>query len=461
VLGLIASTRKGAFILNHFGWESTRHSRKDTWPVIEEQDLARPDENCEETRGMVASLSSLSLARSEGSRAPRSRHSSSATYGKQASFDEFVVPPDDPDPASPASDVSPKATFFISKSRSNTMESGEFSFPGTRRGSDAAGRSRSGTMGSAVSFSCGAAEDSPDEGGIVLPTQASREGEGDVDDRPESESKNSSQYPASLLDSADKANGGLSITKHRSISAPSEKSTMDSVPVHGRSASEPVEPGAGDIKRNSSTEAMYRKTLRDNLKRKRSNTTATESDSSRSGDYQSVKSSSGWDASLDTDPTTSGIGSLESGPQMDYPKLSPIPSASSLNTTRPVAVSVVGDGSDEESKPRARSTVHPSDSIRRLANLKRIPSTKRRYSNPVLGPLSKSLGNNQDLTEEYTLSYTSMQDAHGLAALRDIKSKRTISMAMDAEQSMTVITEEPTSMLRTKSLANFSIRKSA
>ena len=420
------------------------------WPVIEEQE--RPDEHSEETQGLVASVSSLSLAKSDvSSRGARSRHSS-AQYHKMGSLDDYILASDDP--SSPASDLgSPKATFFLSKSRSNTVESGDFFFP-SRRASEDEPRSRSGTVGSAVS-SGGKSEGHM--GDIEeTPTDGAELSHSDVTDE-----ANSSQYPASFLNVPEKANGGLGISKHRSISAPSEKSNTDA-PTHARSQSEPVDPGQ-DIKRISSAEVMYKKAL---LRRKRTNT--TESDSGRSGDFYSSKSMSlgevdkSRSSSMFTDGTTSGIGSLESGHHTamgDYPKLTPIPSASSLNTIQTRPLSDSSQGNEDDDKPKPKSTTHPSDSLRRLANLKRIPSTKRRYSNPVLGPLSKSLGNNQDLVEEYTLSYTSMQDAHGYAALRDIKSQRTISLDID-DQNMSVITEEPTSFLKTRSLADFGVRKS-
>ena len=67
------------------------------------------------------------------------------------------------------------------------------------------------------------------------------------------------------------------------------------------------------------------------------------------------------------------------------------------------------------------TSLHPSSHLRRSLNLRRVPNYQRRYSNPVLTPILKTLQQDCDVVSEYTLSFTSSRDVHGYATLRDLK----------------------------------------
>ena len=78
--------------------------------------------------------------------------------------------------------------------------------------------------------------------------------------------------------------------------------------------------------------------------------------------------------------------------------------------------------------------LHPSSHLRRSLNLRRVPNYQRRFSNPVLTPILKTLQQDCDVVSEYTLSFTSSRDVHGYATLRDLKrNKRADSNSSDPE----------------------------
>ena len=130
------------------------------------------------------------------------------------------------------------------------------------------------------------------------------------------------------------------------------------------------------------------------------NSVVREDRSSSEGSHKSKSRTS----SFNTDSTTSGISSCDSGlmPTLTVSPLSPIASASSLNT---IPVSVHYETTDK---------VHPSTFNRRLVNLTRVPSLRRR-----------SAGINPNV--ETGSMYTSYRDAVGYATLRIIKRQRTYS----------------------------------
>lgn len=120
-------------------------------------------------------------------------------------------------------------------------------------------------------------------------------------------------------------------------------------------------------------------------------------------------------------------------------QLSPIASCNSIQS--------------QEELAESRDVVHPSDSLRKLANLKRVPSTKRRFSNPVLSPILKTLHRDSDMFNEYVLSYTSLRDVQGYATLRELKRQRTETTAdLEAEKSAKMLVEEPLSLNKARSL---------
>ena len=138
----------------------------------------------------------------------------------------------------------------------------------------------------------------------------------------------------------------------------------------------------------------------------------------RSGSNGSSHTSKSRSDSVNTDITTSGISSYESGPQTattEHQQLSPIPSASSITN----------DSTKTFQFPETdKSSIHPSDSLRRLAHLRRIPSVQRRFSNPSLGHVSpRKLGRNSEHQSENMILYTSAKDLRGYATLRELQQR--------------------------------------
>ena len=140
----------------------------------------------------------------------------------------------------------------------------------------------------------------------------------------------------------------------------------------------------------------------------------------RSSSSESSRTSKSRADSFNTDSTTSGIGSYDSGHQgvTELHTLTPIPSSTSLEN-----LEVKLRPKDAEAKERA----HHSVALRRLSNLSRVPST-RRQSSPGVGllPISKFF----DFSEN-AITYTTARDAIGYATLRSLMKQRQISS--DAE----------------------------
>ena len=178
---------------------------------------------------------------------------------------------------------------------------------------------------------------------------------------------------------------------------------------------------------------------------------SSSNDSSRT--TPTTTSSKGRCESFET--STSGISSYESGPHanLEHSQLTPIPSASSMNTDA---------GRNSQSLHQAGSDldihkplVHPSDIFRKLANLRRIPNLKRRYSNPVLGHISphNALERVQALNADNKIVVTSPRDIAGYARLRQLKQDRAQSADIEGEGEMSIIWEDPRSyMAKTRSL---------
>ena len=164
---------------------------------------------------------------------------------------------------------------------------------------------------------------------------------------------------------------------------------------------------------------------------------ATSSSSQSEQMLSSIKSRSGSHHSSTTpDSAFSPGGSSDS----DHGRvgLSPIASADSVQTDEAIHVS--------------RNSVHHSEAVRRMANLKRVPSTKRRFSNPVLTPILKTIHNDTEAFKEYTLTYSSLRDIQGLATLRDLKRQRTESLDLERERLPNSLSEDPNTVMKTKSL---------
>uniref|UniRef100_A0A2C9LNG1 Rapamycin-insensitive companion of mTOR n=1 Tax=Biomphalaria glabrata TaxID=6526 RepID=A0A2C9LNG1_BIOGL len=153
-----------------------------------------------------------------------------------------------------------------------------------------------------------------------------------------------------------------------------------------------------------------------------------------SGTENSFRSKSRGSSFNTTD--TSGVGSCDSN-TLPAPgsisstflnnALTPIPSSSSLST-------LTGTSTLKLPVEPVKEPVHHSVLQRSLFRLSRIPSAKRRSASPALG-----------ITANGGQSFTSQRDALGYAALRNIKRQRTYSAEGDGEVTLL----EATSLHRT------------
>ena len=138
--------------------------------------------------------------------------------------------------------------------------------------------------------------------------------------------------------------------------------------------------------------------------------------------------------SLNTDTTTSGFSSYESGPciMTESTRLTPIPSTDSVHTDAEQQHTAPPTPSPREGGD-IHQPIHPSEVLRKLANLKRIPSLKRRYSNPVLGHVSHRV--NVEECEHFAATYMYMpsRGTQGYATLRALQKQRTRSLEETAE----------------------------
>ena len=438
VIGLIAATRKGADILNDFGWEAVRHKHGEVWPVLEESGDYMPffDE-----AGLGMSMSSLSLSSSAKSDA----RGSSLLVASISPRDGSDVGDSPRDSGSVSSSPKP-GMFYIeepgSKSRSNT--------------------------GSSVPTTNASSGNSP-SASVEGVNRTS--GESPIYESP-------SGNPDIQRQSADEPHNAEIETKARSGSVPSPPVSAKLDVPHPRSQSDPVRTTDGkhdthaitvhfqdnvsdDSDSQSSSSLRIQKSPRlsprltkDALLRKRvvGNTISEKAElvtvrEQRSSSNESSKASSalasmtssgskGHSDSINTYVTTSGISSYES-PQPgggDQGQLTPIPSASSVLTD-----------SERKRLPSDQDSptplVHPSDVFRKLANLKRVPSLKRRYSNPVLGHISPHTSLDYKEANGNTVHFSSAKDLQGYAALRELKKQRT-SSDLDRDGNMTSIFEE-------------------
>lgn len=157
---------------------------------------------------------------------------------------------------------------------------------------------------------------------------------------------------------------------------------------------------------------------------------------SKGNSSDSSKTSKSRTDSFNTDSTTSGIGSLESGPQYcgmsEMASLSPIASSSSFET-------LIRQNSQE------KSTVHPSINRRRSLNLNRIPSLRKSQASPAYGILPSSRMS-ENLSSENAIMYTTTQDALGYSTWRSLRRQRTYSSDMETELGIGILYgEDPAS----------------
>lgn len=425
MLGLLASTKRGTEILHEFGWESVCHARHELWPVISDKNTRQATSESEALSGSMSSLS----GRYEGGRGstlvlPILHHQHNQS---------------DSEDTSPISGTSPKSGLDLDaglqwiKPRSNTNDSMEMKARSRSNTAESRGKTRSetgsnpGTQGSSrdssprVSF-----EGIYDEGG-----------------------EEAEELETVEEDGALSPGGSVFTSKtNRSESEPTAKTVKLSGESHPRSKSDPVRGISVNNKHSPQVVGTpIKEQYRDNVKSDvllpelRYNTPlldrqrAASCRDERSGSNESSRTSKSHTDSVNTDTPTSGISSYESFPAAgtgDHAHLTPILSASSLATNS-------SRGSSDSDKQGS----HPSDSVRRAANLRRVPSN-RRYSNPGLGPLSplKSLSGKRPLSESMIIYATPDNNTQGYATLRQLQRQRTFSNEAEGDITSCNLLEE-------------------
>jgi len=425
VLGLISSTRKGADILNDYGWESVRHCHGEMWPVVEDVERLCDMITPSVTPNMsVSSLSQFSNSELSADTAKMAQYPRISALVLTPSTDLV----EESGRASPFSEgYSPKASFIVgsfdSRSRSNTETSGP---PGS--GNQSCDLDSSDAEKIVIEIS-----QPPDE----VATRQVSEGKPHVDSSSEDEAKSKLRSQSVNEDSRQKD----AVIHPRSNSDPHE-TKLDKYErrVDGASVHFNIEDGVVEAEEvrdsfsrcsESSHDALCKKPSSDDsgnpskpdhllVREQRSNSNESWK-MMAAGTTTSTKSRSD---SLYTD-TSSGFSSFDSshyqGASSEPTQLTPIPSASSLVTEQ--SASQLSDSS--------KGYVHPSEYYRKLANLKRKPSLRRRYSNPVLGHISPS--STLQRTKIDYVSFTSARDLQGYATLRELKQNRTFSSENDSQ----------------------------
>ena len=377
--------------MKELGWEAMRHNRTEIWPVIEESDAMQG--NMLEVNSSASSLSLASSAKSDkdkqGTSTPQNSfygvESPSSISMKQMFFIDEDIPED-----TYANNGATENHIPSQSGDDDVMISSTLTESATDNSIQEMLNGGNGPAGDRTSPSHRKVRSLSVERELV--TAAA--------DHSHFGYKSSLKRIERGINSEGGQTDPPSMTS--SLIVPSSKEKMERV-VRIRSVS------TGEIRHDRTTELSGTKQRSSSLREYRPNTGSETRNKSHSD-------------SLNTDSNTSGVSSYDSGPRtiLEHVPLSPIPSSNSVSTvTNKLSPSETDDQMD---------VVHPSDTLRKLSNLRRVPSMKRRYSNPVLGHLSpiKTLDGKMPFHEN-VVSYTTARNAQGYAALRSLQRQRSRS----------------------------------
>lgn len=436
MLGLLASTAKGATLLSDYGWEAVRRAHNEYWPVV---------------------VDDFTLSDSDGDPPSCSSSVSVLASIKSETVFNYYHPE-----VSVASQLQPSPSTSYGASPKDTASLGGYSDPGEVK-------SRSSTTESieipadpqyiVISVS---ENNSPRE-----QSDSISQNESPPKPPPRRRSRNSSEVSNSEGYQTPPSPSGR-------LSESSSVSGKDETVIHGRSQSDPARPTANCVDsqdRDNQPTVKFRigsresesELSRDFLKepvsviRIRSNSAdaarqyvSPSLKNQHGGSHESSQTSKSHSDSIQTDTsntTTSGIGSCDSaGVGVQEPgTLSPIPSASSMATEK----------SQVCATPDQAQRMHPTDILRQNAKLRRIPSLKRGYSIPSFS--SSAVSPTKLMTQSVIEGslYTSPRDAQGYSALRELQRNRSIVGNMEAEL-IDLCMEEP-NVTKTRSLLDFRI----
>lgn len=174
--------------------------------------------------------------------------------------------------------------------------------------------------------------------------------------------------------------------------------------------------------------------------------------SERTSSHDSGRTSKSQTESTTTDSMTSGFSSYDSNNvnnstvlkmrEFDT-DLNVITADDSSNTTLSSnATSTLSSDASTIIRTPSHDHIHPSDTLRRAVNLKRIPSLRRRYSNPSMGhfnsgrrqAFNSNIPTNTDgcrLSNGAMSLYITPRNSQGYESLRELQRQRTQSIEVD------------------------------
>ncbi|KAH3731195.1 hypothetical protein DPMN_057203 [Dreissena polymorpha] len=165
--------------------------------------------------------------------------------------------------------------------------------------------------------------------------------------------------------------------------------------------------------------------------------------SNGSDSSQTTNSTKSRTDSFNTDSTTSGVGSYDSGLHgvvEGMSSLSPIPSSHSLENLEHFEVEM-----RRKDKPELQERMHHSVIMRKISHLSRVPSF-RRQSSPSAG-----IATSFDYSDN-AIMYTTARDAMGYATLRNLRNARQISMDNESDMGLNMLYGSSTSLNRRPSI---------
>ncbi|KAJ8305360.1 hypothetical protein KUTeg_015905 [Tegillarca granosa] len=429
VLGLIASTREGAEYLTQLGWESCWNTREERWPVIEDKTLllADIDDTMSESNYSVFSGSKSEFdQRSHQSPGVMSTslffiEEEEKLSSKESGCDTDILTCDNNNSIKSSPITIPKKSGFIGRSKTLPLES-----TGFRR------------------FKSLPIRPHTFRGFMSLSSNEDRYFKEDFNVHKRDKHTDTIHQQSTSLDEKMLTRTEIPVTSKGEIS-----NVISSIPVIRLTASDKEKNSSGDKSSKSSAITLQEEDEEEEeeLGIKFSVEESKKSDSldsktpraveqfikrspnlkeGRSSSSDSSRTSKSRADSFNTDSTTSGISSCESGPttcfSSDVISLSPIASSTTIDTV----------GLSQLQNLDTRDFIHPSTVRRKSLNLSRVPSVRKQQGSSAYGILSSS-----KLLEGYSaenaIVYTTNRDALGYATWRSIRRQRAVSSDVESD----------------------------
>ncbi|XP_069128220.1 rapamycin-insensitive companion of mTOR-like isoform X2 [Argopecten irradians] len=418
VLGLLASTREGAELLTQLGWESCWHSRGELWPVVE--DRAEMLTDLEDANESILSFGSMSRSETDFRTSLHSPGLASTNLFFIAEEDKSLFSDGDKVACDNNHNQSLDTTNIPDTSKSAIIRSKTLPFESStyRRYNSMPSQARN-----IKKFSRSSKQ---------------RTFSDDCDRRSSPKDPLSPVSPSDYIPLASEFASQPQSTLTSLKGGNSEESTVIPVICLPDDSSEP-EPGSTEKEESAKdkevtdSKVIFRQEGFDKSKVMKRSPIFRDG---RSSSSESSRSSKNRADSFNTDSTTSGVSSCESGPNTyissEVVSLSPIASSTSLNT--------VGVKSQQGSSLETKDLIHPSSVRRKSMNLNRVPSLRKMQGNPAYGILSSS--RIEGLTSENAIMYTTSRDAYGYATWRSIKRQRTVSSDLDSDLGISNLYDE-------------------